>query len=576
EDATWEVERRFGLQPGSLKGRATLESHWSMGERVSEPNVNMHRTDGQTNNTIVWFEIFSKTGVGARLSGMHQAVKNHLEDTVGDYAYLAVSASVPWPLNMPQERLYSETSAAVKEAFQWPVPLWTGSSWPISVLDFYPNTDENDSARAWPIPPLSPALGELKFLNFLIPWLCNRIYNTTRDFWLVAGPYRDHYLKHLQEGTDLTVIGTPLQVEDVRKAVQMLQHAETREDAWRIVELVMDLFDKRTGLTDFAYGRNEGGTQNRTAEETLWKKEAVGVRPEHMQKQVVGWQSDVATKEAFVTRWFVKAKDVAPLLGQGGAYLWTRYIESTEVERVVQQMSYTIAASSIRRPNRDRDLANFTQAMQQWLPVYQDYVMKTGNYEPMNALMSVWGELHDMDMSKLLIPPPQPDPQMEAMQQQQMQLEMAKLQTDVQKAQAVLQKAQFDIQAKQAQAQLQQQVGQFNLMSAQRQHEMQLQAQQAKSQMDLMARMKQTEMDLAAARAKMIVDSQSSKMKMVSDSMMAGQNRRQDGLQHVLDMLQDDQKFRQELTQAKEMGKLKLELARKQAMQRPKPSNQAA
>lgn len=570
EEPTWQAERRFNLPAGSLKGRATLESHWSQGERISS-DINMHRVAGQTNDMIVWYEVFSKTGVGARLSGMNESVRNLLEETVGDYAYIAVSPSVPWPLNMPQDQMYSKSTEHVREAFEWPVPVWTDSTWPISVLDFYPNTDLEDSSRAWPIPPLAPAMGELKFLNFLIPWLCNRIYNTSRDFWLVAGPYRDQFIRHLQEGGDLTVIGTPLQVEDVRKAIQLLQHAETRGDAWHIVEMVAELFDKRTGLTEFAYGRNEGGTQNRTAEETLAKKSAVGVRPEHMQKQVVAWQSEIATKEAFCTRWFVKAKDVLPLVGQGGAYLWQRYIESTEVERVVRQMRYSIAASSIRRPNRDRDLANFTQAMQQWLPVIQAYTQQTQNYEPMNNLMQLWGELHDMDMSKLTIPPPQPDPQQQQMQQQQMQMEMAKLQADAQKSQMLLKKAQIDAQARQQLAQLQMQAGQMNLQNSMAQNQMQMESAKQKSQLDLMGTFQKNRLDQEAgaskmqmaqqtAQGKLQMDALSTQGRLEMDALAASQDLKQDQMQHILDMLQDREKHEQELTQAAQMGKLKLQL----------------
>ena len=35
----------------------------------------MHRVAGTTNDMVVWYEIWSKTGAGARLTGMDTAIK---------------------------------------------------------------------------------------------------------------------------------------------------------------------------------------------------------------------------------------------------------------------------------------------------------------------------------------------------------------------------------------------------------------------------------------------------------------------------------------------------------------------
>lgn len=526
------LEKRFGHPENSLKGRATLESTW----QSSTVSANQ-RLSGQSSDLIVWWEIWSKCGAGARNTDINTGIRDNLERTLGDYCYLCVSSSIPFPLNCSADFLKSgATPEDVKRKFAWPVPTWTDNRWPVNCLDFYANTDPEDPGAAWPLPPLAPAMGEIKFLNFLIPWLANRIWSSSRDFWAVLGPHYDHYLKYLRDGSDQTVIPTPAMVDDVRKAISVLQQPETRADAWRIVDVVMDLFRRRTGLIDFAYGMNQGGTQERTAEGVMAKREFVSARPDYMQKKVVAYHGELASLEAFITRLFVTGQDVQPRYGQIGAMAWEQLIRSTDVELVVRQMDYTVAASSVRRPNRDRDIANFGQFSQYYLGLAQQYAQATGNWEPVNGLIDIWGELHDMRVERMMFPPPQPDPQMQAMQQQQFELEQAKLQADVQKAQAGVQKSQMDIAKAQMDAEIAQQTGQANIMAKM----LDLEFSQAKAGQDL-------QVDAARAQQDLV----------------------QDREKHLLDMVQDRQKFMQTLQQTDEMGTIKAQQARKMAAAKP-------
>ena len=501
-DPHWALERRFQLPHDSLKGRASLESSWTYGETGAD-----HRAQGQnTNDLVVWYELFSKTGVGARLSGMQLSIKQHVEEVIGDYAYLAIAPSVPFPLNCSSRDLQVGGSMGaglsdeeVRRKFEWPIPYWADDRWPIEVLDFYPDPDS-----AWPIAPLAPGLGELKFLNFLIPWAANRIYNSSRDFWAIAGPHVDHYTKYLQEGLDQTIIPTPLMVDDVRKVITVLQQPETRFDIWKIIELVSELFAKRVGLTEMAYGRNEDGTQNRTAEETLAKSRAVGVRPDHMRKKVVGWQSAISSLEAFCARWFVQGEDVEPLMGPMGRFLWERFVMSTDVQLVAREMTYTVSAASIRRPDRDRDIANFGQLTQIYSPVAQQYGFATGNYQPYNAILKKFGELHDMRMEELYIPPPPPPPPAEPTPQDQ--IELAKAQMELQGQQVELQGTALKAQAEQAKAAADQQktmnelqAARMSLMMSQASDQQQMQTQAEAGQLDLMMKAVGGKQDLTQA-----------------------------------------------------------------------------
>jgi hypothetical protein len=516
----WAVEKRFQLPKGALKGKASLESSWSYGESAgSEDRLNPNRAAGQTNDLVVWYEIYSKTGPGARLTGMHTVVKEHLEEVVGDYAYIAICANVPYPLNCPGEELRKGISDdEVRSRFSWPIPLWADDKWPCQTLDFYP-----DPENAWPIPPIAPGLGELKFLNFMIPWLANRTYQTSRMFWAVSGAHVDHYRKYLEDGPDLAIIPTPAGVsaDDVKKTIQILEAAQVNRDAWTIVEVISEMFDKRTGLTEFAYGRNESGTQDRTAETTMQRARAVGVRPEHMQKKVVSFQSELASTEAFLTRWFVKGQDVEPLFGRGGRWLWEKFIMATDVELVVRQMQYTIASSSIRRPNRERDIANFQQVSQIFVPVMQDYGASTGNYAPFNYLMKKWGEYHDTDLDGAEIPPAETNEKQQQMQEMQLQLEFDKLQAEVETQKAETEGKFLDFELEQQKAGMEMQVEQQKLQTEQQ----------------------KTAMDIAAKRQSMLFDLQKGRM----------------------ELAQDQQRHSQEMSQQKQMGKVKQQVAKQAA-----------
>lgn len=534
----WAVEEKFNLPRNSLKGRSSLESSWHGSEiNTTEGGVASHRVNGDTNDMIVWYEIYSKGGPGARMTGMPNSLKDHLEDVVGKYAYVAISPSVPYPLNCPAEAFRSgginnkgATDRQIKEKFSWPAPLWADDRWPIECLDFYPDPD-----KAWPVPPLAPAMGELKFLNFMVPWLANRIYSSSRDFIAIASKQFEEYKRHFQEGDDQTLIPMPPGTDDIRKQIMVLQQPETRLDAWKIVGLVHEYFDKRTGLTETAYGRNENGTQNRTAEETLAKSKAVGARPEFMQNQLIDHQSRLAATEAFLARWFIEGDDVGNLMGPVGKFMWENFVMTSDIESVVRQMNYTVSASSVRRPDRDRDVANFQQVMQYFAPAMEGVMNNWGDPKPYNAMMKKWGEYHDEDLQEMEIqppPPPQPDPKQEM---------------DMQLKQMDMQSKQMDMQAR---------------------------------QMDHAAKLEQLGAKAEADAMKLQAEITSAQLQFQFDAIRSEQEVDQDEVRHDQEIRQSEEKFDQEmahshleglikLNQMEEMHEAKVEATKKQSSKEP-------
>ena len=543
---TWEVERRFKLEKDSLKNKSTLESAWAEGEYKTVDEYGDMQSNGHTNDMMVYYEIFSKTGPGSRLTGMQLEIKQHLEETVGDYAWIVVAPNVPYPLNCPSEFMRKGAGdEAIREAFSWPVPTWKDDRFPFEILEFYPDTD-----YAWPIAPLAPAMGELKFLNIMIPHLMNRIWSSSRDFWAVVQPAVEEFSTRLREGLDQTVLPIPTALgHKISDVVQVLQQPATNLDVWRIIDAVSELFDKRTGLTEFQYGRNEGGTQDRSAETTMRRASAAGVRPEYMAKRVVGWQSRAASLEAYCSALFVRGQDVSPLMGGIGSQLWDALVATGDAERIARQFQYTVASSSIRRPNKDRDAANMNQAIPTWLPIAAGAAQQNGDYTPVNEMMRKWGEAVDMNMEGVEIHPPEPDPQVQQMQQQQMELEMAKLQAEAQKGQAEAESKQMDLQIKTQEAGLKQQLAVANL-----------EMKQAAAAVDMKAKGAQSQLELEVDQAKAVQD-------IKQDQARAALELRQDQQKHLQELLQAEQTHRQKLAQQQALGQLQAKLTQQKAKQ---------
>jgi hypothetical protein len=576
-DPYGEVEERFELKKGSLKGKATLESNWASSELATDPLSPARRAAGQANDNVVWYEIYSKIGPGCGNTDMESPIRDHMEKVAPKYSYIAICADVPYPLNCSTEKLRGGmTDEEVKKCFAWPVPFWADDSWPIECLDFYHNPESS-----WPIAPLAPGLGELKLLNFLFSWLANRTWSSSRDFWAVAGPHVEHYRQYIMDGEDQCIIPTPVSVEDINKAVTVLTQPETREDMGKLIAFVTDMFEKRVNMTPMMYGLNQDGTQNRTAEETMAKSRAVSARPEYMQKQVAGWQGRVAQAEAILTHAFIKAKDVEAEMGPAGAMLWSNLIETEDIDTICRQFEYTIEASSVRRPNRDKDIADFQQMTGLFLPIVQTYSQTSNNYEPVNALLKKWADDHDQDMEAAMIPAQTQEQQQT--QQQTQQLQVAQLAADVEKTKADAMKAQADAMATQVESQGDQQEAQQELalkkeemqakleMEAQSQ-QVKLQGEQQKIAMQLQGQQAKNQLDLQKSHMDMQVQAQKSELDMETNRQESALGLISKAQEHRQAITQGSQQHKQTMQQSKEMGKAKVQQVKATAAAKPKPS----
>lgn len=423
----WEVEKKFQLPKDSLKRYANMESAERQGETMVDQNAAMNRTVGKTFDLITYYEIYSKGGVGARLSGqtrMHDDLGDALENVVGQYAYVVVSPGVPWPLNAHPDRIRSAHDGDIAKLFRWPVPYWMQDRWPVSILEYY-----EKPGSCYPIAPMAPGLGELTYINVLLSQLANRTWMTSRAFPLVPRKLAPEIEAAFNRGQDLTV----LRYDEHQKGespISFVQYPEVNQDSYRLLEIMSNNFDRRTGLTELLYGLNPGGTQSRTAEDAAGKRQMVSIRPDYMAGKVEDWQSEIADMELFCSRFFVNAEQLGGLLDPAEQFMWQQLIDSQDPMMVLEDLGATVAANSTRKPDKVRDVANMQQLMPALMPVLQEYAFATGDFQPLNALIMKVGDTLDEDLEGLMMQPPPPpetttDPAAEAQMLQNQQLQQA-------------------------------------------------------------------------------------------------------------------------------------------------------
>jgi hypothetical protein len=118
-----EVAAKFGLTREELSGH--IESYSSRGDN-NERGFEYKKKMGKTNDLIVYWEVYSKTGFGDRLKNADKDLRGKF-DAFGPNCYIVVAEGVDFPLNMPERMLQEEVDEtgvpqAMFMAAQWPIP----------------------------------------------------------------------------------------------------------------------------------------------------------------------------------------------------------------------------------------------------------------------------------------------------------------------------------------------------------------------------------------------------------------------------------------------------------------------
>lgn len=457
----WEVEEHFNLPPGSLRSygsRTSAGASWQSG-RTDLPATKQY---DPSRDLIEWYEIFSRAGVGNKLTGTMQNIAPEFDAALkGGCAYLCIAKNCPFPLNLPSGELAKNPQNEgdpgsvewVREQLRWPTEYWLDNKWPVTKLAFYPHSGKS----LWPEPPLAPAIGELTILNILVSAYVQAAYDNRQQ---VIG-VKKNMVEDIQ-GL-LTSNKSPLVVEmdfdggitrSVNDVIQFMNRPEVNQDVPKTIEFLLGLIERRTGMSDMLYGHNSGSNP-RSAAEYEGKRDSVNIRPDYMQKCVADMQSEVADKEVFCAWSHVGSDDIAEQLGPLGVKAYDELVTNEQPEAILRGSKCWVEASSMARPNKARDAAMLNQIQPTLMPVLAGHLAQHNDPKPLNGFIKALGDASEIEVDQFLIPEPAPDDQAIAMQQQMQQAELAevqakanKLNADAQSVQATGQNAAYEAQMK--------------------------------------------------------------------------------------------------------------------------------
>lgn len=397
----WEVERTYRLPPGTLCGVAT-SSIQNPSSMVMRPTNDM-----PTQDCIEVWEIFSKMGVGGRFKDAEAMPPDHKAayEYLGDFCRIVIVPGFMYPLNLPPW-LFAQSNPwpAAQSAVQWPTPFWADKAWPFTPISYHEIPGD-----PWPMSHLSPAMGELKFLNWAYSKIASKIQVTSRDIIICKQEAEEALKRAIISGEDLEVVGlNNMDGKGAKELIEFLQHPTWNGDIWTVIQAVTQQFEQRTGLNELMYGMSS--RQMRSAEEADRKFDAVNVRPDDMASQVEAAMSAASRREMLLARWHMTSQDVLPILGPVGASAWKLYVEQADVRRVLG-MNCTVEADSTKKASASVYIDGMNQAVQfLFAPLMQ--LAQAGNPNPVNALISDWAKANKLkDVERYLIQMPMPQPQ---------------------------------------------------------------------------------------------------------------------------------------------------------------------
>lgn len=402
----WEVENNYGLKAGSIRG--THESLESISEVPDSDDSLYFRRRGESNDLIVYWKIWSRMGMGGRLSGgLPRALRDVLAVFPED-CFLVIADGVPYPLNLPPQAM-SAPLEQILPAVAWPIPFNKIDKWPISELDFHVV-----QGKAWPTSHLKPAFGELMFINWAMSFLAGKVRTTSRDFIACLKSAAEDLKSQILENRDLQLLEITSDHRSIAEVVQFMNHPPMNRDIWDVISDLERKFEQRTGMNELLLGGSPQ-RQIRSAEEAASRNSASSVRPDDMAKKVESWMSEVAEREAFASSLLLGPQDLEPIIGRMGASFWANYVTSVGVNFQSRRFDCRIEAGSSRKPNKDQQVSNMTEGMQIIMPVLQSYATASGDWLPVNNLILAWAKSRDLPANNLALaplpPPPQPGPE---------------------------------------------------------------------------------------------------------------------------------------------------------------------
>ena len=428
ERSAWRLADEFGLNVKEL--RTNYRSNWMQGDTdgVSEPD---NRHGG--GDVCVYYEVFSRMGVGHKLVNCPQEIQDAYDmlDEAGPYVWLVIMPGVPYPLNLPPDKLPAFTKEEVRQRMSWPIPLYGdfANPWPCSFLDFYPSC-ENPWARS----PLEAGLSMQVFMDYAYRFITSRVKATCRNIYVVSKEVDDAFKDQLEHGFDQAIAYINEKGIDLSKVLHVVEMPELNKDVWNVLSAVQREFEKATGMDPLMYG-SAPPSQDRSAAATRTREAHLSSRPDDFADMTEKFNSSIANKEAVASRLLVGAKIISTLCGEPISKpdpammdpemvaasppevygpltnAWMQLVYTPDDPGAASSdVQYTIEAGTGRKKNKQKQQEDANQLVQTLVTPLLQFGMQSGTFGPYNALMAVLGEAMEFPMERLMLPDMQPPP----------------------------------------------------------------------------------------------------------------------------------------------------------------------
>ncbi len=414
----YEVESEFGREPGSLKGVAeSINQTADLNALPADARI-AERVTGETSDIIVYYEIWSRMGMGSHLKNpITEALADEdpeasLLDQLGDFVFLAVSPAHPEsPLNINPEWFEGELLPPeeilqrLAEAVSWPVPF---HEHPIHPWPFAPLTFHQVPNQVWPQAHVAPVLSYQKAINWIDSFLMGRIKITSRSFMVVPQGLDDDVKEAILGDEDLTMLEIGSKIpQTMQQICSFLNHPEVNKDVWAIRASFQKAFEDGTGVTELNTG-GEPRTQIRSAEEANFRRDILNVRPDDMANLCEDWWALAAELEMAAAAHLLGPEDVAPIFNEefnqavpgpnGQTYpqigpltqQWMDLIHGMSAWELLSCLDFSIEEGSGRKPNLDKQLADVDQAMSTFMPMLTSAYQQNGDPGVINYLWNEW------------------------------------------------------------------------------------------------------------------------------------------------------------------------------------------
>jgi hypothetical protein len=419
----WMVEQEYGLAQNALDNARRADGSQPSGS--TQTYTGDARSDaeklkrGTTNDLVAYWKVYSKMGLGGRMANMAPEMKNLL-DGFGDRVFLVLCDGVPYPLNLPSERLVeapqvvdpqgtTEWLDGINQSLQWPIDFGhDGRGWPMTILAFHPQNN-----CIWPYSHVAIGLGELKWINWCLSFLAGKVKTSCTTIVALPKGLPEDEENKIKSGQDQRIVHIDMTLVPngrIGDMISYVQQPEFHKDIYEVLTKVEDSLDKRWGVSELLYGKS-GEATPRSATDVSVRQQNTSIRLDDMANLVQEAMGEIANKEAFAWWLLAEQQDVLPILGKPRADLWQKLVKAAPVEDILWKLDFRIESGSMAKPNTESKLQQLSSFAQHIMPVLQQAMSQFGEVGPLNAFLEDWAKAMGLDASRYMVQPPPPPPQ---------------------------------------------------------------------------------------------------------------------------------------------------------------------